>query len=169
MKYIITSLLILFTIQLYSQAQDENFYLSDSKISWNKAYKTDKTKEQIFEFFENSSIFKVVKIEKDMVLGRLEPHATDPKITGVAGVPEVVNKNDFKGDVNIQYRPKEKEYIVSFTNLTLVGRGDFMKKREEQSFETHYLIKGKSEYRRYFLKRPKKVYNATFTPIFEMK
>lgn len=169
MKTIFSTLLVLISFTLFSQAQDENFYLNDSKISWSKAYKTDQTKEQVFHYFEDAAIFKVVKIENDQVFGRLEPHATNPKITGVAGVPELVNKTDFTGDVNIQYRPKEKEYVVYFTNLTHVGRGDYLKKREEQSFEENFLKKGLSEYRPYFLKSPKEVYNATFSPIFEMK
>lgn len=169
MKNMITALLLFFTIQLYSQAQDDNFYLVDGKISWHKAYKTEKTKEQVLNFFEKSDIFKKVTIENDQIYGQLNPHATNPKITGVAGVHELVNKTDFKGDVNIQYRAKEKEYVVYFTNLTQVGRGDLLKKNEEQTFEQNFLKPELSEYRPYFLRRNKTVYNKTFIPIFEMK
>jgi mRNA-degrading endonuclease YafQ of YafQ-DinJ toxin-antitoxin module len=169
MKYIITSTLLLLTISLFSQAQDENFYLSESKISWSKAYKTDKTKEQVFAYFEKSDLFSVFKIVNDQVFAVLNPHATNPKITGVAGVPKIVNDNDFIGDVSIVYRSKEKEYVITFEKLKFVGRGNYFKKKEEQSFEDHFLQKDISEYRLYFLKKPKTVYNQTFEKIFIMK
>jgi hypothetical protein len=169
MKYIIATLLVFITLNTFSQAQDENFYLADSKISWSKAYKTDKTQEQILAFFEKSDIFKKVEIINNQLFGELNPHATNPKITGVAGVPKIVNDNDFKGNVSIQYRPKEKEYVVTFDNLMFVGRGNYFKKKEEQLFEDHFLQKDISEYRLYFLKKPKSVYNQTFDKIFMMK
>lgn len=169
MKNLITAILVCISFNLFSQAEDDNFYLVDSKISWHKTYKTNKTLEQVLAYFEESDIFKKVKIENNQVFGQLNPHATNPKITGVPGVHPLVNKTDFKGDVNIQYRSKEKEYVVYFTNLTQVGRGDLLKKNEEQTFEQNFLKAGISEYRPYFLKRNKTVYNETFIPIFEIK
>lgn len=169
MKFIITSTLLFLTLFLFSQAQDENFYLADSKISWNKAYKTDKTQEQVFSYFEKSDLFSEFKIINNQIFAILKPHATNPKITGVAGVHKIVNDNDFKGNVAIQYRSKEKEYVVIFDNLKFIGRGNYFKKKEEQSFEDHFLQKDISEYRLYFLKKPKSVYNQTFDKIFKME
>ena len=154
MKYIIATLLVFITLNTFSQAQDENFYLADSKISWSKAYKTEQTKEAIYSYFENSDLFSSFKIVNDQIFAELKPHATNPKITGVAAVPKIVNDNDFKGNVSVQYRSKEKEYVVTFDNLLFVGRGGYFKKKEEQSFEDHFLQKGVSEYRLYFLKKP---------------
>ena len=169
MKFIITSLLIAFSLSTYSQAQDENFYLNDSEISWRKAYNTDKTKEQVFAYFENSDLFKLFKIENGQIYAQLNKHSIDHKATGVAGIPKIVNDNDYKGSVVIEYRVKEKEYVVSFQQLLFVGKGGYFKKEEEQPFEDHFLQKGVSEYRLYFLKKPKKVYNATFSKVFMMK
>lgn len=169
MKFILTSTLLFLTLSLLSQAQDENFYLTDSKISWSKAYKTDKTKEQVFKYFEDSELFNEFKIINDQIFAVLKPHATNPKITGVAGVHKIVNDNDFKGDVSIVYRAKEKEYVVTFEKLKFVGRGNYFKKKEEQLFEDHFLQKDISEYRLYFLKKPKTVYNQTFDKIFIIK
>jgi hypothetical protein len=169
MKKLIIALLMIVPISLIAQAEDENFYLSDGKISWQKSYSTTKTQAEIYAYFEESDIFKVVKIEENVVVGRLKNHATNPDKTGVAGVPAIVNKTYFKGDVQIQYRAKEKDYVVSFSDLTFVGRGEMMKKKEEKPFEAQFYSSSTQKYRPGFLKSPKKVYNATFIPIFEMK
>ncbi len=169
MRFTIISLFITLTLSAFSQAQDENFYLNESKISWRKAYSTEKTKEQVFTYFENSELFEKFTIENGQIYAQLKKHAIDPKATGVAGVPKIVNDNDYKGSVVIEYRAKEKEYVISFQELVFVGKGSYFKKKEEQKFEDHFLKKGVSEYRLYFLKKPKKVYNATFDKIFIMK
>lgn len=169
MKYFILLLSFGFVFNSFSQAEDENFYLNDNKITWQKAFPTKKSKEEVYAYFEKSKLFDVFKIENNQIFATLKPHATDPKKTGVAAVPEVVNKNDFKGMVVIEYRAKEKDYVVTMTDMVLVGRGDFLKKHEEQTFEENYLRKGISEYRPFFVKQVKSVYNTTFLAIFEMK
>jgi hypothetical protein len=169
MKHIFLLLSLAFALNGFSQAEDENFYLNDSKITWQKAYATKKTQEEVFAYFEKSKKFDSFKIENNQIFAKLKPHATDPEKTGVAAVPVIVNKNDFKGMVVIQYRAKEKDYLVTMTDMLLVGRGDFFKKNEEQTFEDHYLRKDVSEYRPYFVKQVKSVYNTTFSAIFKMK
>lgn len=169
MKHLLFILLFSITINSYSQAEDQNFYLVDAKISWQKAYSTEKSKEELLSYFENAKIFKKVSIENGQIIAKLDNHAINLDKTGEANVPDIVNKTDFIGDVVIRYRSKEKDYVVQFTNLTVVGRGDFLKKKEEQSFETHFVSKSTGKYRPGFLRSPKEVYNATFTPIFEIK
>jgi hypothetical protein len=169
MKHILLLLSLAFTLNGFSQAEDENFYLNDSKITWQKAFSTQKTQAEVYAYFEKSKKFDVFKIENNQIFAKLKPHATDPEKTGVAAVPGIVNKNDFKGMVVIQYRPKEKDYLVTMSDMLLVGRGDFFKKNEEQTFEEHYLRKDVSEYRPFFVKQVKSVYNITFSTIFRMK
>ncbi len=169
MKHIFLLLSLAFALNGFSQAEDENFYLNDSKITWQKAFSTKKTQAEVYAYFEKSKKFDVFKIENNQIFAKLKSHATDPKKTGVAAVPAIVNKNDFKGMVVIQYRPKEKDYLVTMSNMLLVGRGDFFKRNEEQTFEEHYLRKDVSEYRPFFVKQVKSVYNITFSTIFRMK
>lgn len=169
MKYFSAIILLLFTSNIFSQAQDQNFYLVDAKISWQKAYPTEKNKEEVLSYFENSDIFKKATNENGQIIGKLNVFSIDPNKTGEANVPDVVNKNDFTGDVSIQYRAKEKDYVVQFTNLKMVGTGEYLKKKEEQDFEVQFVSKSSGKYRPGFLKSPKKVYNTTFTPIFEIK
>ncbi len=169
MQYFILLLSLVFTLHVFSQAEDENFYLNDNKITWQKAFSTKKSQEEVYAYFEKSKLFDVFKIDNNQIFATLKSHSTDPKKTGVAGVPEVVNKNDFKGMVVIQYRAKEKDYMVTMTDMVLVGRGDFLKKNEEQTFEENYLRKGISEYRPFFVKQVKSVYNSTFSAIYEIK
>lgn len=169
MKKLLFVLLTLSFNSIFCQAQDENFYLSDRKISWNLAFKTEKTQEQVYSYFENSDLFEKFKIIDNQIFAVLKPHATNPKVTGVAGVPKIVNDNDFKGNVSVKYNAKDKEYIVAFDNLLFIGRGGYFKKNEEQNFEDHFLQKDINEYRIYFLKKPKSVYNTTFQNIFKIK
>ncbi len=168
MRYLGLLLSLLITINVWAQAQDENFYLNDDKLTWQKAYSTDKTKDEIYNYFVESDIFDKVKIEGNLVVGKLAPHLVDEKKVGIPGVPEIIRKNDFIGDVSIEYRAKEKDYVVSFTNLQFLGRGDNLKKKEKQPFENQFVRIGYNKYRPGFLKRPKGVYNFTFTPIFEI-
>lgn len=169
MKQLLIIFLLSISLNIFSQAEDQNFYLVDAKISWQKAYTTDKTKDEVLSYFENSDIFKKVTVENGQIIGRLKNHATDPNKTGEANVPDVVNKTDFMGDVVIRYRSKENDYVVQFTNLTMVGRGDYLKKKQEQAFEVQFVSKSSGKYRPGFLKSPKEVYNASFSPIFEIK
>lgn len=169
MKQLLIIIFLIFSLDTFSQAEDQNFYLVDAKISWQKSYPTDKSKEEVLAYFEDADIFKKATVENGQIIGKLNNYATDPNKTGVANVPDIVNKNDFKGDVVIRYRAKEKDYVVQFTNLTMVGRGDFFKKKEEQAFEVQFVSKSSGKYRPGFLKSPKEVYNTTFIPIFEMK
>lgn len=169
MKYILVLITLFFALNSFAQAEAENFYLVDGKISWQKSYVTDKGKEEVLTYFENSNIFKKVVIENGQIIGKLKNHATDPNKTGESNVPDIVNKTDFIGDVVIRYRSKEKDYVVQFTSLKVVGRGDYLKKKEEQPFENHFVSKSTGKYRPGFLKSPKEVYNLTFTPIFEIK
>lgn len=169
MKYILTLILISLKLISYAQAEDQNFYLNDSKITWSKSYSTKLSKDMIFAFYTKSGLFDKIKIENGVFYATLKPLATDPKKTGVADVPEVVNKTDFKGNVVIQYREKEKEYVITIADLKIIGRGDFLKKNEEQTFEENYLKKGVSEYRPFFLRHVKPVYNNRFSEVFEMK
>ncbi len=168
MKYLALLFSIAISLNILAQAQDENFYLNDDKLTWQKAYTTDKSKEEVYAYFEQSEIFDKVKIEGNVVVGKLTTFFVDEKKVGVPGVPDIIRKTDFKGDVTIEYRAKEKDYVVSFTNLVFVGRGDFLKKKEEQPFESQFVRVGYNEYRPGFLKKPKEVYNFTISPIFEM-
>jgi len=169
MKYILTIISLMITLSSFAQAEAENFYLVDGKMSWQKAYSTDKSQEEVLSYFENSKIFKVVKIENNQVVGKLKRHVVDPNKTGVAGVPPIINKTDFSGEISIQYRVKEKDYVVSFTSLVFVGNGEILGKNEEQPFEEQFVSKSSGKYRPGFLVKPKTVYNTTFIPIFEIK
>jgi hypothetical protein len=169
MKYIIITIVSLFSLTVFSQAEDQNFYLVDGQINWQKAYSTEKNKEEVLAYFENSDIFKKVIIENGQIIGELKPHEVDPNKTGVADVPKIVNKNNFYGEVVIRYRSKEKDYVVQFTNLKFYGTGEYLKKKAEKPFEEQFYSVSTGKYRPGFLKSPKEVYNITFLPIFEMK
>ena len=163
------NLLIVITlfIAIGVKAQTNNFYLDDYKISWQKNYETSKTKAEVIQHFENANIFKKHKVINDTIYGKLVPHETDPNKTGVAGVPQIINDTDFKGVVVIIVT--DKEYQVIFSDIVNIGRGDFLKKNEEQALEITFLKRGKSEYTPGFLKKPRRIYDATFNEIFLIK
>ncbi|MCB0403115.1 MAG: hypothetical protein KDD41_13590 [Flavobacteriales bacterium] len=168
MKQLFLSLCLLVAASMFAQAEDQNFYLNDDKISWQKAYATEKSKEEVYQYFENSDIFQKVKQEGNLIIGRLNYYSVDVKKVGIVGVPQIVQKTDFTANVSISYRPEEKDYVVSLSDLVFVGRGDFLKKKEEKPLEEQFVRTGYNEYRPGFLKRPKEVYNTTISPIFEM-
>lgn len=166
----ITLLLLVFCVSVLAnaQAENENFYLNDDKLTWQKSYVTDKSKDEVYNYFVESELFDKAKVEGNVLVGKLAPHLVDEKKVGVPGVPEIIRKNDFIADVSIEYRAKEKDYVVSLTNLNFLGRGDNLKKKEKQPFEEQFVRVGYNKYRPGFLKKPKEVYNFTITPIFKM-
>lgn len=161
-------LFVLMPVFALAQAEDENFYLNDEKLSWQKAYATDKSMEEVYTYFENSALFEKVRIENKVFYAKLKSQQTDAKKTGIPGVPPIVYKTDYKSDVMIQYRPKEKDYVVSMTDIVFVGRGDFLKKNEKKPFEEEFVRAGETKYRPGFLRKPKKVYNFYFSALFEL-
>ena len=168
MRHLIFLLPVIISINSFGQAQDENFYLNDDKLTWQKAYATDKTKEEVFNYFMESNILDKAKIEGNIVVAKLTPQFVDEKKVGIPGVPEIIRDNDFIGDVIVDYKTKEKEYVITVSNLQFLGRGDHLKKNEKQDFEEQFVRIGYNKYRPGFLKRPKEVYNFTISPIFEM-
>jgi len=163
------NLLIIITlfIAIGAKAQGPNFSLSNSKITWKKVYETTKTKTEIIKHYEASGIFSKFEVIEDTIFAILTPHKTDPDKTGTAGVPTYINKTDFKGKVIIQL--KDGKYRVIFNEIILIGRGDFLKKKEEKPFEEYTVRRDKSQYTPGFLKKPSRIYDATFNEIFLIK
>lgn len=160
-------LFVLLPVFALAQAEDENFYLNEQKLSWQKAYPTEKSMEEIYTYFEEHDMFKVVKIENKVLYAKLKPQSTDLKV-GSPGVPPIMVKTDYNGAVMIQYRQKEGDYVVSLTELQFVGKGDFLKKNEEQAFEVQFVHKTDNKYRPGFLRKPKRIYNGLFSELFEL-
>ena len=164
------NLLIIITlfIAIGAKAQNPNFSLTSSKITWKKVYETTKTKQELITYFTTSGILeKKFIVVEDTIYGTLSPNKTDPDKTGSAGVPEAVNKTDFKGKVIIHL--KDGKYRVTFKEITLIGRGDFLKKKEEKPMEEYFVRRTKSEYTPGFLKKPNRIYDTTFSEIFLIK
>ena len=163
------NLLIVFTLftVIGVKAQSPNFSLSNSKITWKNVYETSKTKAEVVNYFETSGIFSKFEVVADTIYAILTPHKTDPDKTGVASVPEVVNKTNFKGKVIIHL--KAGKYRVTFEKITLIGRGDFLKKKEEKPLEEYFVKRTESKYTPGFLKKPNRIYDTTFSEVFLIK
>lgn len=167
MKYLIVITSIVLSLNGFGQAEDQNFTLSESTIIWQKVYETEKTKDELINYFKESGLFWTTETKGDQLIGKLKHQKIDPDKTGVAGVPPIVNKTDYKALVIIDL--KEKKYRVTMQNIVLIGDGEVLKKGEEQSFETTYLNKELTAYRPFFLKKPSEVYNITFNTLFEIE
>lgn len=161
MKYIIIAISLITTLTLSAQ---DNFVLTEGEVSWEKVYESEKTKEEIIAHFENSGLFKIFKVVDDKILTTLKPQPIDVVKTGIAGVPTILRKTDFAGTVIISFKPGK--YRVSYSKILLVGHGDLIKKGERQAFELHYVNKDGKDYRKYFVKKPRTIYNEHFNEIF---
>lgn len=167
MKYLFILFFLASTLFANAQAESENFYLSDGVISWKKIYETTLSKDDIIKHFKASDLFWSTETIADTLFCKLKQQRVDPTKTGVAGVPEIVNKTAYKGLVKIEL--KDKKYRIIFNNIILVGDGEILKKGEEQTLEYNFLTKENSEYRPGFLKKPNTVYNTTFNELFQIK
>jgi len=161
MKYIIITLTLITALSLKAQ---DNFVLTGGEVSWIKVYETKKSKEDIITHFKSSGFFKLFKVEDDKVITTLKPQKIDVDKTGLAGVPPILRKTDYAGTVIISFKPGK--YRISYSKIVLVGHGDLIKKGERQPFELHYVNKDGKAYRKYFLKKPIKIYNEHFNELF---
>ena len=161
MKYIIIAIALITTLSLKAQ---ENFHLTSGEVTWEKVYETEKSKEEVIAHFEKSSLFKIFKVEEGKVFATLKPQGIDLERVGIAGVPTILRKTDFAGKVLIRF--KDNKYRVTYTEIVLVGHGDLIKKGERQPFELHYVNKDGKDYRKYFVKKPRTIYNNHFNELF---
>jgi len=164
MKYIIITILLITTFNLSAQ---DHFILAGGEVSWEKVYESSKSQEEIIAHFEKSGLFKPFKVEDGKVYAKLKPQPIDVVKTGIAGVPLVLRKTDFAGTIFISFKPGK--YRIFYTKIELVGHGDFIKKGERQAFEDHYVNKDGKAYRKYFLKKPKTIYNEHINALFVIK
>lgn len=167
MKYILIAFFAVSTLFANAQAEADNFYLSEGIISWKKVYETTLSKDDIIKHFKASGLFWSSELVADTLFCKIKQQRVDPTKTGVAGVPDIVNKTAYKGLVKIEL--KDKKYRVIFNNIILVGDGEILKKGEEQTLEYNFLTKENTEYRPGFLKKPSSIYNITFNELFEIK
>ena len=166
MKYLIVVLSLLIVRNSDARAEDANFLLNKSEVVWQKVYDTKMTKQELITYFKASEKFWLVQVVADTIFTKLKPQKIDPVKTGVAGVPPIVNKTEYKGVVRIEL--KENKYRITLKNIVLIGDGEILKKGEEQTFEQNYLNKEQTEYRPFFLKRPKEIYNIHFNELFQI-
>jgi len=167
MKYLIVGAFLISSLTASSQKGEDFFQLSNSKIAWQKVYETPKTKEQLITYFEEYKKFTAIRLVSDTIFAKLRPQAIDVNVFGTVGVPSLVNKCKYKGWVKIEMR--DNKYRVTFNRLKLVGNGEILKKNAEQTFEENFVRKDVSEYRPFFTKKPKDVYNHFFNAVFEIK
>lgn len=164
MKYLLILLTLISTVSLKAQ---ENFFLASGEVTWEKVYESEQTKEAIIAHFEKSGLFKIFKVEEGKVFATLKPQQIDLEKVGIAGVPTILRKTDFAGKILIRF--KDNKYRVTYTEIVLIGHGDLIKKGERQPFELHYVNKDGKDYRKYFVKKPRTIYNNHFNKLFELE
>jgi hypothetical protein len=167
MKYLIIAIALITTINL--NAQDDYFSLTEEKVIWQKVYETKKSKEELIAHFENSELFRVVKVEEDQIFATLKPQAIDKDDKEIAGTlpPQLTVKTNYTGTVIIGL--KDDKYRVTFNDIFLVGNGELIKKGETQPFEKHYVNKDGKAFRNSFKKKPSVIYNAAFNNTFQLE
>ena len=163
MNYLIIAISLITTLSLTAQ---ENFVLTEGKVSWQKVYETTKSKEELIIYFENSGLFKSFKVEEGKIIAKLKPQAIDKDDKKIAGTlpPPLTVKANYAGTVIIGL--KDGKYRVTYKDILIVGNGELIKKGEKQPFELHYVNKDGKAFRISFKKKPSIVYNAAFTDTF---
>jgi hypothetical protein len=162
---------IVFSLNGFTQDNQDYFVIENSKVIWQKVYETTKTKEELTTYFKESGLFSSFEIGEGKLITELKDQVVDKKKGGVTGVPMAVLMYDYKGIVVIDL--KENKYRVTLKVITLVlninnpalaGR-----KGDEDSFEKLYLKKGTNQFKGWFPKKSGKVYNANYLDLFTVK
>tara|TARA_B100000809_G_scaffold139329_2_gene136966 strand:- start:9283 stop:9804 length:522 start_codon:yes stop_codon:yes gene_type:complete len=166
MKYIIIAITLITTLNLSAQ---DNFVLTEGKVTWQKVYETKKSKEELISYFKSSGLFKLFRVEDEQVIATLRPQVIDKDDKKIAGTlpPALTVKANYAGTVIIGL--KDYKYRVTYKDILIVGNGELIKKGEKQPFEQHYVNKDGKAFRISFNKKPKTIYNAAFNQTFEMK
>ncbi len=166
MKYIIIAIAFITTLNLSAQ---DNFSLTEGKVTWQKVYETKKSKEDIISYFKSSGLFKLFRVEDEKIIATLRPQSIDKDDKKIAGTlpPPLTVKANYAGTVVISL--KDDKYRVTYQEILIVGNGELIKKGQKQPFEQHYVNKDGKAFRISFNKKPKTIYNAAFNQTFEME
>ena len=167
MRYLIIAIALITSVTL--NAQNDQFFLSEGKVTWQKVYETTKTKEELITYFKNSGLFKNFKAEEDNIFASLKRQSIDKEDREIAGTlpPPLTVKANYAGTVIIGL--KDNKYRVTFKEILVVGNGELIKKGEKQPFEQHYVNKDGKDFRISFNKKSRVIYNAAFSAIFKLE
>jgi len=166
MKHLIIVITLISSLSLNAQ---DHFVLEEGKVSWVKVYETKKSKEDVITHFKSSGLFKLFRVEDGKIIATLRPQSVDKDDKKIAGTlpPALVVKTNFAGTVTIGL--KEGKYRVIYTDILIVGNGELIKKGEKQPFEKHYVNKDGKDYRPFFHKKTKGIYNLRFNEVFQLE
>ncbi|MDP9961268.1 hypothetical protein [Chryseobacterium lathyri] len=163
-------ILFLFVSFISSFAQVSNFSLDNSQVQWQKVYETTLTQEEIISLAKDSGKFSVQNGNNENFSGSISELMADYKGAGYSGMSTTfyVQNSTISGKIKIDL--KEDRYRVTVSNIVLtelynIGFGSGNNKKVP--FEYYVLRNNKSDFTSTFLKRDSKIYDYTFSNLFD--
>lgn len=167
---VLASLLVGFSLSSQAQNQSHNFYLENGKIIWQKIFTTKLNFEQLVVQIKESGILKNTENIQGKIIGQTKLINPDFKGAGFrsSSVPILVLRYNLDGIAIIEF--KKGKYRVTLKDLNLTDKYNNLYSRKGGTpIEKMVLKSGKNEFRKYFTKSPSKIFDYTFSKLFNFQ
>lgn len=163
-------LLLLFPVLFFSQV--ENFTANNRQLSWGKIYETSLSKNDLINILKSSGKFSITSEDDNSIFGSTKNIMADYKGAGFTTMGTTIYVQNSSIGSNFKIDFKENKYRVTINNIILTELvspiGSFLKTQDPNiALEMYVLKNGKDEFRGTFEKRDAKIFNYTFTNLFD--
>lgn len=167
-------LILIFTFisQLSFGQNNFNFSAENNQVEWQKIYETNLTKVEIENILKTKGIFKNIQSEENSITGDIENISADYKGAGSSGMMTsfYVQNTTIAGRFKIEFKEGKYRTILNAINLktsnNLSGGGFNVMSANSTQPLSDYALKN-SEFRKSFLKSDAKIYDYTFSNLFD--
>lgn len=170
-----TFLLIFIMVSGFALGQTENFKVANQQIEWQKIYESDKSSAELISMIKGTGKFKVSDESEASISGTFENVPADYKGAGFTtmGTNIAIINSTVQGFFSVDF--KDGKYRVTLKNLntkaiSTVGQDliiPIMEANALYSFEFLGLKKGTDDFNSTFKNKPVKIYDYTFTNLFD--
>lgn len=171
-----TLLLFLGMISSFAFGQTENFKVANQQIEWQKIYESDKSSAELISTLKGTGKFKISEESATAISGTFENVQADYKGAGftTVGTNIAILNSTIQGYFAVDF--KDGKYRVTLKNLntkaiSTIGQDliiPIMEANALYSFEYLGLKKGTDDFNSTFKNKPIKVYDYTFTNLFDL-
>lgn len=167
-QFVITILLLTFSIVLYSQKESNSFLIENDKLLWQKIFITEMSFDQLTLAVIESGVLSSINIEENKIVGESKLFEAEYKGAGFSefGTPMYIARSFFEGYCVIDF--KDGRYRVTIRNIMLTqkysdGLSTLGEKRTIESFAVNI---GKDTLKPSFNKKPAIILDYTFNKAF---
>ncbi len=163
-------IVVTFFSLLTAQAQDlHGFKIENGKLIWQKVYRSDKSMDDLANYFNRSIAIQNLKVSGELLTGRLSKTEIYYKGAGFSwtSTPDYVLFYDVSAFFTIDFKEGRYRITIDQIYITQKKRDPNTGRIEVTLLSTHVLKKNK--YRSNFIKAGAEIFDFTFSKYFEVR